>query len=60
MSDDSDIEQSSSDMNVASWLSHATLDLSVSFLSFTITLVIAHPDSHPGSEEVSSLVDQAE
>ena len=28
---ESDIEQSSSEMNVASWLSRATLDVSVSF-----------------------------
>jgi len=60
MSDDSDIEQSSSDINVASWLSHATLDMSVSFLSFATTLVNAHPDSHLASEEVGSLVHLAE
>jgi len=32
MSDESDMEQSSSDMNVAPWLSRAALDVSVSFL----------------------------
>jgi len=32
MSDESDMEKSSSDMNVASWLSRATLDASVSSL----------------------------
>ena len=60
MSDGGDIEQSSSDMNVASWLSRATLDVSVSFLSFATILVTAHSDSHLGSEEVGSLAHQAE
>ena len=31
MSDENGTEQSSTDMNVASWLSRATLDVSVSF-----------------------------
>jgi len=39
MSDESDMEQSSSDMNVAPWLSRATLDVSVSFLSSAATSV---------------------
>lgn len=39
MSDESDLEQSSIDLDVASWLSRATLDVLVSFLSCATTLV---------------------
>ena len=39
MSDESDVEQSSSDINVASWLSRATLDVLVSLLLCATTLV---------------------
>jgi hypothetical protein len=39
MSDENDMEQSSSDMNVAYWLNRATLDVSVSFLRCAATLV---------------------
>ena len=61
MSDESDMEQSSSDMNVASWLSRATLDVSVSFLQSATTSVTGEliPDSRLGSEEVQKLVYEA-
>ena len=59
MSNENDMEHSSSDMNVAPWLSHATLDMSVSFLRCARTLVNSETD-HPyfclGSGEVCSLV----
>jgi len=43
MSDESNVEQSSSDMNVASWLSHAMLDGLVSCLLCSTTLVTSEP-----------------
>lgn len=39
MSDESNVEQSSSDMNIASWLSRATLDGLVSCLLCSTALV---------------------